>query len=105
MRRIIIKIPREGEKWLIGFWGRPRKMLRADTLLNRLERRLLPLQDEKKMTLIVKEYIRSHWESTNQSLASSNKAYLIYCAACFLEDYLSLNIMRKLERRYANYER
>jgi hypothetical protein len=39
--------------------------------------------------------------STNESLASSDARYLLFTLGCFLEDYLSKQVKRKIERKYA----
>lgn len=36
----------------------------------------------------------------NESINSSDKRYLLYTLGCFLEDYLSDKVMRKIERKY-----
>ena len=102
MKKITIKIPKSKEdKWMLGIGARPRSMLRADTLINRLIRALpLWLKVNGKTTIKVLEYEDSSWTNVNESLASEDINYLIYTASCFLEDYLSQKTMNRIEKDY-----
>lgn len=101
--KIVIKIPKsEKDKWKLGLGKRPRSMARADTLLNRLERVLSSkLILKEKIAIKVLEYNDGSWENVNESLASQDADYLIYTASCFLEDYLSAEVLKRIEKKYS----
>lgn len=41
----------------------------------------------------------------NESLPSKDESYLLYCAGCFLEDFLSENMLKKIEKKYGQEAR
>ena len=58
---------------------------------------------KEKMTIVIKEDIGSHFENINETLSSNDREYLLYCTACFLEDYISKNSLRKAEKRWTKF--
>ncbi len=93
-RVITIKIPKEKSgMWELGFNRGPvRKRVNVTTVYNTVRRHLLGLKPcseiKEKTTIIVKGYIDSHLEILNESCDSRNPNYLLFCLACFLENYL-----------------
>lgn len=117
MRKIIIKLPDERVKKFRlqrEGWIGIRSGIAA-TILRHLQRAFSCKKLKEKTMIVVKEVDRVvltkggrkrlHFIVINQSLASDNPAYLMYIAACFLEDYLSKESFAALERRYSDYER
>lgn len=103
--KISIKVPKKKtDKWMLGFGARPRSMLRADTLCHRLERLLgrllLATKLKEKTTIKVLEYEDGSWTNVNETIASLNRNYLLWATACFLEDYLSKKVLRRIEKTY-----
>lgn len=117
MRKIIIKLPDEKVKKFRlqrEGWTGVRSQTAA-TILRHLQRAFSCKKVKEKTAIVVKEVKRVvlkkngikklYFTVVNESLASDNSAYLIYVAACFLEDYLSKEIFSALERKYSNYDR
>ena len=100
--QIKVKIPKdEKSKWKLGIGSRPRSMARADTLLNRLERVLSSrLILKEKIAIVIKEWNGTVWEKINETLRSKDKNYLLYTTSCFLEDFLSKESLKRIEKRY-----
>ena len=94
--KIIVKVPETSNKWKLHWAGFGKHFTRADTLINGIERRLLRTAKDKKLSILVK-YDK---DSSNESLASLNPAYLLYTLSCFLEDYLSAETLRRIEKKY-----
>ena len=99
--KIKITVPqKEGDKWMLGYGARPRSMARADTLYNRLERFLLRTKFKEKMAIVVKYGRDSSGKIINESLLSFDAHYLLYTLACFLEDFLPKQTLKRAERSY-----
>lgn len=99
--KIKIKIPKtEKDKWRLGLGFRPRSMATATTLINRLERLLPRLILKEKIAIKVLEYEDGSWKNSNESYASQDTNYLIYATSCFLEDYLSFEVKKRVEKQY-----
>ena len=101
--KITIKIPiSEKNKFKLQSRGKMngRQFKTGAGLLESLERALLRFKSKEKIAIVVKEYIDSHFRSTNESLASQDTNYLVYITSCFLEDYLSQKVMRKTQKQY-----
>ena len=80
-----------------------RQFKTAAGLLGSLGRALLRLKTEEKLAIAIKECIDSHFININESLASNNREYLIYTATCFLEDYLSIKVLKKAEKKWTKH--
>lgn len=95
--KITITVPqKENEKWLLGLGKRPRPMLRADTLFNRLERVLSRLTLKEKVSILVR-YTK---DIDNETVVSQDTSYLLYATSCFLEDYLSKKVLTRARNQY-----
>jgi len=100
MHKIIIKVPEKpGDKFRMGWGARPRSVNSSGPLLNRLERLILRLKVGEK-TLIMVKYGKG---TSNETLASNDKEYLLYTTACFLEDYSSADSIRESTRRWVRH--
>src|SRR3990167_10590668 len=98
MKRIIIKVPIEKEKWIISFGPKRYKRRNANTTFSLIERILPRLCEKEKIAIRVKCV-----DGINESLLSNNPKYLLFTSSCLLEDYLSYFVLTKLERKYVNY--
>ena len=100
MRKIIIKELTAG--WQLTMGGRPRKHSRASVLYAAVERKIKPFlaSQPKGKTAVKVIYVdKSH----NESLSSKNAGYLLYCLACFLEDFLSEKTLGKKIKKYVKF--
>ena len=97
--KIRITVPvNKSDKWKMSWPGYGKHFLRADTLLNGMERRFLGSAKWEKLALTVK-----YTDGTfNETLGSTDAGYLLYTLSCFLEDYLSDETLKRIERKYAN---
>ena len=106
MRKIYIKTPdikskrfrmkRKGWKWT-GFRS-------AAGAIGNLERRLGARKGgslKEKTAIVIKRYDGSSWVDENETLDSRDPKYLVYTTACFLEEYLSNKVMRRILRGYS----
>lgn len=102
MRKIIIKLPdKRVKKFRLQRKGwKGRRFLRAAGVLNRLESNFPRTELKEKTAIVVKEYIDSHFENINESVASFDREYLFYTASCFLEDYLSEKTLKRIEKNF-----
>lgn len=98
--RIIIKVPdKKVNKFRLQRMGwKGRRFLTAAGLLKALERSFSPKNLREKPSIIVKQYIGSHFKTLNETLNSDSKDYLLFVASCFLEDYLSPDTLKKYEK-------
>jgi hypothetical protein len=95
--KIKVKVPeKEGGKWKVFWPGYGKHFLRADTLFNGIERRLLRRANEEKLAIVV-DY-GNH--TFNETLMSEDAHYLLYTFACFLEDYLSVETLARITKLY-----
>ena len=104
--KIIIKLPiNEKGKFKLQSRGnlKGKRFKTGIGLLKSLESALSFRRLEEKPSIIVKQYIDSHFTNINETTPSNNKEYLIYAVTCFLEDYLSTGHMRKAEKRWERY--
>lgn len=103
--KIIIKLP-IGEKGRFKLQSRgkmqPRQYESAVNLMGGLDRALTPKELKKKIAIVVKEYT-DHFENINETLDSIDREYLLYCTSCFLENYLSQEILDRYEKRWSKY--
>jgi len=92
--KIKVNVPLKG-KWKVSMGkSHGKHRANANTAFSLIERRLLASRLNKKIEITVK--YTNH--TTNKTLASFNKNYLLYALSCFLEDYLSPNILKKYEK-------
>lgn len=99
--KVTIKIPKsEKDKWVVSFGKGIRKRNSASVILNAIERYLQPHAKKEKIAIKVLEYNGTIWENVNESLASQDANYLLYVTSCFLEDYLSHEVLRRVEKLY-----
>jgi len=100
--KIIVKVPKtETSKWSLQSKLFPaRRFKTASGVLNRLQSVLLRTEFDKKLAIVIKMSIDSSWENVNESLDSKDRDYLNYAAGCFLEDYLSPEYLKSIEKRY-----
>ena len=100
MRNIIIKELKTG--WQLTMGGGARKHSRVSVLYAAVERKIklfLASQPKGKTAVKVIYVDKGH----NESLSSKNAGYLLYCSACFLEDFLSEDTLNKKIKSYAKY--
>jgi len=89
-RKITIKIPKEKEKWMFSFGrgGSPKKRNAASFVYNAIEKHILSVllrtNAKEKLAIVIKVGN----DVVNESCASQNPYYLLFCLACFLEDHL-----------------
>jgi len=105
MKRLIIKIPKEkGKKWSLQQKGtNARRYIRASSLFSYLQRVFPRNKFQEKTVLVVNSYIDSQWTNINETCSSNNPKYLLYCLACFLEDYLTKGFARQAYKKYVNH--
>ncbi len=48
--------------------------------------------------------LREHGEYVNETIPTSNLAYLLYCMGCFLEDYIPEKTLKRIEKQYGKKE-
>jgi hypothetical protein len=94
--KIIIKLPNKKiNKFRLQKYGvKGRRYLRAISLLNALSRYKL----KEKTLIAVKELSTTRYEVINETVASTNLKYLLYTTSCFLEDYLSAEMLKKFAK-------
>ena len=73
-----------------------RRFLRASGLLNSLEKALAPQRIKEKICVRVKYDVGY----INETLNSNNVNYLLWTTMCFLEDYLSKDYIRDINKKY-----
>lgn len=98
MRKIVIKLPdTKNKKFRLQRkdW-KGRRFTTAAGLLNALDRALFPYKLKEKTAIAIKE----GKDTSNVSLDSDSGKYLMYCAGCFMEDYLSPLMMKNIEKKY-----
>ena len=107
MKKIIIKLPDPRvKKFRLQKDGwKSRRFLQASSLMNRLDINFkrkkdatTPYKLKEKTAIILKEYVDSYFVNINESLNSDDGKYLLYTASCFLEEYLSKEVMKKHEK-------
>lgn len=108
MRKIIVTVPRsEGGKWKVSIFGsRGKTRASASTAFQLVER---GLNDKKNLNsearLKEKTCVKvKHGDGfINESLNSDQPRYLLYCLACFLEDFLSESVLSSRYKKYGKY--
>jgi hypothetical protein len=96
--RIVIKLPVNG-KFSLSFGHTPRFRKDGTIIFNAIERRLQARGVKEKTAIVVKEGS----DTVNESLKSTDARYLLYVAGCFLEEYLSSGVMRRIVRQYSSH--
>ena len=87
--RIMIKVPTKG-KWVVNNHYR---RANANTVL-KLTERLISKAIVKEKTCVRVNYGNGY----NETLKSTDLDYLMFVTACFLEDYLSTEALKKYEK-------
>ena len=96
--KITIKIPRnEKDKWIVSFGKGNRKRNSASVILNAIERYLQVHAKKEKIAVKILEYEDDSWKNVNESLGSQDVNYLLYTTSCFLESYLSHEVLKRVE--------
>lgn len=101
MNKITVTVPLKARKWKVSCVGSVGKqvataagvMRYVDGLLNS-EKFLDSEAKLKEKTTVKVKYDDGY---VNESLSSRSCKYLLYCLACFLEDYLSVTVIRQWE--------
>ena len=97
MKKIIITVPqKEKDKWKLHWSGKGKQFISATTLLNGIERRLLRLANKEKLAIRVK-YTK---DTDNETISSQNASYLLYATSCFLDDFLSKEVLKRIRKQY-----
>ena len=86
-----ILVPKDG-KWKVN--GKHRAS--AATVLALTEKLLLKATAKEKTCVKVK-YVD---KTTNETLSSKDAEYLMYCTTCFLDDFITVQTMKKAERKF-----
>lgn len=94
---IKILIPKENGKWQInkGAGGHCKKFVSALKILEFLERWVMPANGVK--TAVVVDYGNGY---DNETETTTDGNYLIHATACFLEDFLSKETLKRIEKKY-----
>lgn len=94
-------ITRKASHWTLRFGGGGLRKRKTPTSIFRIvESRLLSLQDQEKIAVIVKYGKDASGNIVNETIASSGHKYQLYCLLCFLEDYLSPDYIKEKELIY-----
>lgn len=104
MNKVIFTKLKDGRYTLSTGSGGTKKYQNAGAAYNRLER-IFKRNLEAKLrdkTCVRTKLDGRYAKATNESLASTDKRYLLYALGCFLEDELSVNKMNQIERDYCN---
>lgn len=80
----------------ISFGGGSRKRRNVTILYGAIERYLQPRAMKEKTKIVVK-YGKT---TSNETIASTDKKYLLYAAGCFLEDYMTKDMQKTIRDRY-----
>lgn len=103
MSKIIIKLPiDENDRWRLqrrNVW-KARRFKSVAGLMGSLERALHSVKLKEKTSLVVKRYKDTTNEILNESCDSLNGKYLLWCATCFLEDFILTDTKRRLIKAY-----
>lgn len=104
MKKVIVTIPKtNGDKWKVSMFGSTGKhRANANTLLGLVKKEFLAkntlsscLELDEKTSISIKEHTDSGVTVVNESVSSTQPHYLLYCLACFLEDYLPEKTINK----------
>jgi hypothetical protein len=92
--QITIRVPKtKTDRWVVSNHYRRRS---AGTLLKLIERQVVKAVAKEKTCVVV-----NYGKDTNETLESKDSNYLIYTTVCFLEDYLSYEIIKRYENLYS----
>lgn len=100
MKVFIIKMPKDkNSKWSLQQTGVPARRFRnAHAILNRFKKVFPRMEFREKTAIMVKRYVDGSFVTENETVSSKDPKYLIYATACFLEDFISPEVMRSYER-------
>lgn len=106
MTTILIRLPSTKHKFQLKCFPliETRQYLTAIGLLQSTERAWRALESEERIVVKVKRYIGSHLTTLNETIASSDREYLVYALSCFLEDYLSPEMLSLYVKRFLRYQ-
>ncbi len=95
--KITITVPQNNKKWKISSGGTPKSYAMWNSIYNRLRGLLSRLEVKEKVSILVK-YGDGGF---NETIASSNANYLLYTVACFIEDYVSPEVVKNMYKKYS----
>jgi len=97
MKRIILREMKT--KWRLSFGSGARDRKNVNILYNFVERKIDALLASPNCNKTAVRVIYGSGDH-NESINSNNRSYLLYCLGCFLEDFLSVDIMNRIEKDY-----
>ena len=104
LRKIIIKLPDKESWWRVSFVGSvKRKSIKS--VWGRIERKLLKESSFLEAHLKAKTAVllKDGHNVVNETLPSFSAGYLLYCTACFLEEYLPKGLLNRKLKRYLKF--
>ena len=97
IKKITISVPqKESKKWKLSFGKGERKRNSASVIFLAIEKRLQARAIKEKLAIRVK-YTK---DTDNETIPSQNAPYLLYSASCFLEDFLSKKVLKRIRKQY-----
>jgi len=106
MRKIIIKLPDKNGWWRVSFGsGSVIKRKAIKFVWGRIERKLLKESSFLEAQLKAKTAVllKDGHNVVNETLSSFSAGYLLYCTACFLEEYLLKRMLNGKLKRYLKF--
>lgn len=94
--KFLITVPKNYDLWFLSASRRKSPELIYRLLERKIDRILRTGINEK---IVVK--VKYTDGTTNETLKSSDASYLLYSTACFLEDYLSIEGLTRLYKKYS----
>lgn len=92
---ITIRVPKnKNDRWVVSNHYRRKSI---NTLLKLIEKQIIKATAKGNVCI----YVNYGDGEVNETIPSKNKDYLIYATACFLEDYMSEETLKKYEDLYA----
>jgi len=105
VRKIIIRLPDKKGWWRVSFGNGVIKRKSIKSVWRRIERKLLKDSRLLGSHLKVKTAVllKDEHNVVNETLLSFLAGYLLYCMACFLEEYLPKEMLRVKFKRYLKF--
>lgn len=94
--KIKITTPQDGNKWKVSFGATPSYRKDATLIYKLVERRLLRTALKEKTSIEVKT-----GDTSNESLVSMDRVYLLRTLAIFLEEYLNKDFLNDKYKQYS----